>query len=235
MLDVQHITVRYGNRVAISDLSLMVAGGEIVTLMGSNGAGKSTTLKCISGLLRPSHGEIRFQGDRIDHLEPHDIIARGLSHVPEGRLLFKDMTVFEHLELGSSRSSGLRGTTAQTLDWVYTLFPILKDRGQQKAGTLSGGQQQMLAIARGLMAQPSLLMLDEPSLGLAPIVVDTLADIITHLHANGIVVLLVEQRVDMALQISHRGYVMETGAITLEGKSSDLLQNPSIKEAYLGI
>jgi branched-chain amino acid transport system ATP-binding protein len=150
-------------------------------------------------------------------------------------LLFKDMTVLEHLELGSIRSSGLRGTTALTLDWVYTLFPILKDRSQQKAGTLSGGQQQMLAIARGLMAQPSLLMLDEPSLGLAPIVVDTLSDIITHLHASGIVVLLVEQRVDMALQISHRGYVMETGAITLEGKSSDLLQNPSIKEAYLGI
>lgn len=235
MLDLQHITVRYGNRMAITDLSLTVASGEIVTLMGANGAGKSTTLKAISGLLRPSQGEIYFQGERIDHLPPHEIIARGLSHVPEGRLLFKDMSVLEHLELGAIRSSGVRGTPAQTLEWVYTLFPILKDRSAQKAGTLSGGQQQMLAIARGLMAQPSLLMLDEPSLGLAPIVVDTLADIITHLHQSGIVVLLVEQRVDMALQISHRGYVMETGAITVEGPSADLLQNPSIKEAYLGI
>ncbi len=235
MLEVRHITVRYGNRVAISDLSMAVAGDEIVTLMGSNGAGKSTTLKCISGLLRPSQGEILFNGERIDQLEPHEIIARGLSHVPEGRLLFKDMTVLEHLELGAIRSSGLRGTPAQTLEWVYGLFPILKDRSAQKAGTLSGGQQQMLAIGRGLMAQPSLLMLDEPSLGLAPIVVDTLADIITHLHASGIVVLLVEQRVDMALHISHRGYVMETGHITLEGKSAELLANPLVKEAYLGI
>lgn len=235
MLEIEHITVRYGNRMAITDLSLTVASDEIVTLMGANGAGKSTALKCISGLLRPSQGAIRFQGERIDHLEPHDILARGLSHVPEGRLLFKDMTVLEHLELGAIRATRLRGTPAQTLEWVYTLFPILKERSAQKAGTLSGGQQQMLAIARGLMAQPSLLMLDEPSLGLAPIVVDTLADIITHLHASGIVVLLVEQRVDMALRISHRGYVMETGAITLEGPSAGLLQNPSIKEAYLGI
>ncbi|MGE0733540.1 MAG: ABC transporter ATP-binding protein [Alphaproteobacteria bacterium] len=235
MLEVRNLRVRYGNREALHGIDFDVRAGEIVTLVGSNGAGKTTTLKAISGLFRLAAGEIRFNGERIDGLAPHAIIARGIAHIPEGRLLFKDMTVYEHLELGAIRAGQEGKDFAARLDWAYELFPILKERGEQRAGTLSGGQQQMLAIARGLMSNPRLLMLDEPSLGLAPIVVDTLADTISSLHRSGIVVLLVEQRVDMALRLAHRGYVIETGRIVLEDKAAALLANPRVKEAYLGV
>ncbi len=235
MLELQDLSVAYGHRVALQGISLTVAAGEIVTLVGGNGAGKSTTLKTISGLLRPRSGQIVFEGQRIDALAPHQILALGLAHVPEGRLLFKDMSVWEHLELGALRAPEQGAPFEQTLEWVLGLFPILKERRDQKAGTLSGGQQQMLAIARGLMSRPRLLMLDEPSLGLAPIVVDTLADIIVQLNAGGMAVLLVEQRVDLALRISQRAYVLETGSIVMQGASQQVMQDPAIKSAYLGL
>ncbi len=235
MLELQDLSVAYGHRVALQGISLTVGAGEIVTLVGGNGAGKSTTLKTISGLLRPRSGQIVFEGQRIDALAPHQILALGLAHVPEGRLLFKDMSVWEHLELGALRAPEQGAPFEQTLEWVLGLFPILKERRDQKAGTLSGGQQQMLAIARGLMSRPRLLMLDEPSLGLAPIVVDTLADIIVQLNAGGMAVLLVEQRVDLALRISQRAYVLETGRIVMQGASQQVMQDPAIKSAYLGL
>lgn len=235
MLELQDLSVAYGHRVALQGISLKVGAGEIVTLVGGNGAGKSTTLKTISGLLRARSGQITFEGQRIDAMAPHQILALGLAHVPEGRLLFKDMSIWEHLELGALRAPEQGSRFKETLDWVLGLFPILKERREQKAGTLSGGQQQMLAIARGLMSRPRLLMLDEPSLGLAPIVVDTLADIIVQLNAGGMAVLLVEQRVDLALRISQRAYVLETGRIVMQGASEQVMQDPAIKSAYLGL
>lgn len=235
MLQVRDLSVAYGHRSALDGLSLEVGAGEIVTLVGGNGAGKSTTLKTISGLIRPRSGQVHFDGQRIDGMAPHQILERGLSHVPEGRLLFKDMSVWEHLELGALRAPGKGVHFEETLQWVLGLFPILKERRAQKAGTLSGGQQQMLAIARGLMARPRMLMLDEPSLGLAPIVVDTLADIIVQLNAGGMAVLLVEQRVDLALRISSRAYVLETGRLVMQGASAQVMQDPAIKAAYLGL
>ena len=235
MLELRQVSIHYGKRQAVSEVSLQVQAGEIVTLVGGNGAGKTTTLKAISGLLPLSGGEIWWDGERIDGLGSHQILAKGVAHVPEGRLLFKDMTVLAHLQLGNLRSplgaQGLRDSLQQ----MFKLFPILEERQQQLAGTLSGGQQQMLAIARGLMASPRLLMLDEPSLGLAPIVVDTLADIIRLLHSQGMSILLVEQRVDLALQLAQRAEVMETGRITLSGDAADLRSNPEVRQAYLGL
>ena len=235
MLEVRQIDVRYGKRTSVSQLSLHVKAGEIVTLVGGNGAGKTTTLKAVSGLLPLAHGEIWFCGERMDALAPHQILAKGLAHVPEGRMLFKDMSVKAHLELGSLRTPAHAASFNDTLAWVFELFPVLKERSKQLAGTLSGGQQQMLAIARGLMSQPRLLMLDEPSLGLAPIVVDTLVDIIRTLHAKGLSILLVEQRVDLALQFAQRAYVMESGQVTLSGAAADLARDPKVKQAYLGL
>jgi len=234
VLEVKDIVVRYGRREVIHGLSLSVADGEVVTLVGSNGAGKTTTLKSISGLLRPVTGSIVFDGERIDTMQPHDIIARGVVQVPEGRLLFPDMSVGEHIELGGVRARSGGRTYSERVDWVHEMFPILLERRDQKAGTLSGGQQQMLAIARGLMANPRCLMLDEPSLGLAPIMVDLLADTIRSLHEAGITILLVEQRVDLALRLAHRGYVLETGRVVLEEKADVLLEDPRVKAAYLG-
>jgi branched-chain amino acid transport system ATP-binding protein len=234
VLEVKDIVVRYGRREAIHGLSLSVADGEVVTLVGSNGAGKTTTLKSISGLLRPVTGSIVFDGERIDTMQPHDIIARGVVQVPEGRLLFPDMSVGEHIELGGVRARSGGRTYSERVDWVHEMFPILLERRDQRAGTLSGGQQQMLAIARGLMANPRCLMLDEPSLGLAPIMVDLLADTIRSLHEAGITILLVEQRVDLALRLAHRGYVLETGRVVLEEKAEVLLEDPRVKAAYLG-
>jgi branched-chain amino acid transport system ATP-binding protein len=233
VLKVDGIKVRYGRREVIHDVSLTVSEGEVVTLVGSNGAGKTTTLKTISGLLRPVAGSISFDGKRIDNLQPHEIIEHGVVQVPEGRLMFPDMTVYEHLELGAIRARGQK-SFAERIDWIYSLFPILKERRDQKGGTMSGGQQQMLAIARALMAEPRCLMLDEPSLGLAPIVVDQLADVITALHKEGLTILLVEQRVDLALRLAHRGYVLETGNVVLEDRADALLNNPRVKAAYLG-
>jgi len=235
MLELRHLYVHYGKRLAVSDLSLQVKAGEIVTLVGGNGAGKTTTLKVISGLLPATSGEIWFDGERIDTSAPHHILAKGLAHVPEGRLLFKDMTVLAHLHLGNLRSPlGMDGLH-ESLQQMFDLFPILQERQHQLAGTLSGGQQQMLAIARGLMAKPRLLMLDEPSLGLAPIVVDTLVDIIRLLHTQGMAILLVEQRVDMALQLAQRAYVIENGHITLSGDATELRNRPEVRQAYLGL
>ena len=235
MLELRHLSVHYDKRLAFSDLSLQVKAGEIVTLVGGNGAGKTTTLKVISGLLHATSGQIWFDGERIDGCAPHHILAKGLAHVPEGRLLFKDMTVLAHLQLGNLRSpQGIDGLH-ESLQQMFDLFPILQERQHQLAGTLSGGQQQMLAIARGLMAKPRLLMLDEPSLGLAPIVVDTLADIIRLLHSQGMAILLVEQRVDMALQLAQRAYVIENGRIALSGDAAELRNRPEIRQAYLGL
>lgn len=235
MLEVKDIVVRYGRREVIHGLSLNVAAGEAVTLIGSNGAGKTTTLKTISGMLRPVEGSITFDGERIDKMEPHDIIAHGLVQVPEGRLLFPDMTVYEHLELGAVRARSGGRSYSERVDWIHELFPILLERREQKAGTMSGGQQQMLAIARGLMANPRCLMLDEPSLGLAPILVDILEDTIRSLNDAGMTILLVEQRVDLALRLTKRGYVLETGSVALEEKAEVLLADPRVKAAYLGV
>jgi branched-chain amino acid transport system ATP-binding protein len=233
VLEVENLSVRYGRRDVLHGVALSVRQGEIVTLIGSNGAGKTTLLKTISGILRASDGSIAFDGERIDRLAPHAIISRGLVQIPEGRLLFPQMTVLEHLELGGLRAKE-RGGRVAPLDQVFALFPILAERRQQKAGTLSGGQQQMVAIGRGLMAAPRCLMLDEPSLGLAPIMVDALADTIVSLHRSGLTILLVEQRVDLALRLADRGYVMETGRIVLEDKADTLLADERVREAYLG-
>jgi branched-chain amino acid transport system ATP-binding protein len=233
VLEIANLHVRFGRREVLHGVSLSVRPGEIVTLVGSNGAGKTTLLKTISGLVRPGDGSIVFDGERIDRMQPHAIIARGLVQIPEGRLLFPQMTVLEHLELGGLRAENRAGPAA-ALDRVFGLFPILAERRYQKAGTLSGGQQQMVAIGRGLMAAPRCLMLDEPSLGLAPIMVDTLADTIVSLHRSGLTILLVEQRVDLALRLADRGYVMETGRIVLEDKADALLADERVREAYLG-
>jgi branched-chain amino acid transport system ATP-binding protein len=233
VLEIENLHVRYGRRDVLHGVNLSVRQGEIVTLIGSNGAGKTTLLKTVSGLVRASDGSIRFDGERIDRMAPHAVISRGLVQIPEGRLLFPQMTVLEHLELGGLRAQD-RGGPVAPLDQVFALFPILAERRQQKAGTLSGGQQQMVAIGRGLMAAPRCLMLDEPSLGLAPIMVDTLADTIVSLHKSGLTILLVEQRVDLALRLADRGYVMETGHIVLEDKADALLADERVREAYLG-
>lgn len=235
MLKVEGLKVSYGHREAVHNVSLTVEDGELVTLVGSNGAGKTTTLKAISALLRPSSGTITFDGERIDRMAPHQVIERGLVHVPEGRQLFPDMTVLEHLELGALRGRPGSMGFAERLRWVYELFPILAERRTQKAGTMSGGQQQLVAFGRGLMANPKCLMLDEPTLGLAPIIVDTLADTIRSLHATGITILLVEQRVDLALRLADRAYVLETGRVVMEDSAQTLLADPRIKTAYLGL
>ncbi|MBW3096607.1 ABC transporter ATP-binding protein [Pseudohoeflea coraliihabitans] len=235
MLEVSDIVVRYGRREVIHGLSLKVAEGDVVTLVGSNGAGKTTTLKTISGMLKPVSGSISFDGERIDKMDPHEIIAHGVVQIPEGRLLFPDMTVGEHLELGAVRARSGGRSYGERIDWIHEMFPILLERKEQKAGTLSGGQQQMLAIARGLMANPRCLMLDEPSLGLAPIMVDQLEDTIKSLNEAGMTILLVEQRVDLALRLASRGYVLETGSIALEEDAKVLLADPRVKTAYLGI
>jgi len=233
VLEIANLHVRFGRREVLHGVNLSVRQGEIVTLVGSNGAGKTTLLKTVSGLVRPSDGSIVFDGERIDRMQPHAIIARGLVQIPEGRLLFPQMTVLEHLQLGGLRAANRAEPTA-ALDRVFGLFPILAERRHQKAGTLSGGQQQMVAIGRGMMAAPRCLMLDEPSLGLAPIMVDALADTIVSLHKSGLTILLVEQRVDLALRLADRGYVMETGRIVLEDKAAALLADERVREAYLG-
>ena len=234
MLEVSGLAFRYGRHEVLHEVSLAVREGESVTLVGSNGAGKTTLLKTISGLRRPNAGTITFAGEPIDRMAPHKIIELGLVQVPEGRLLFPAMTVLEHLELGAVRASSAAAPYAQRLERVFALFPILAERRQPKAGTLSGGQQQMVAIGRALMAHPRCLMLDEPSLGLAPIMVDTLADIVTTLHKDGLTILIVEQRVDLALRLAQRGYVMETGRVVIEDSAEKLLNDPRVREAYLG-
>jgi branched-chain amino acid transport system ATP-binding protein len=234
LLEVSGIDVAYGDVKVLHGMSVAVEEGEIVALVGANAAGKTTTINTISGMLRAGRGTIRFRGERIDHLPPYEIVARGLVQVPEGRRLFPYMSVLENLELGAY-SPEARRQRARTLDMVFSLLPILKDRQDQLAGSLSGGEQQMLAIGRGLMALPRLLMLDEPSVGLAPLMVKQILETVKDVNAHGTTVLLVEQNVQHSLRLAHRGYVLENGRLVLEGKAADLLGNPHLKKAYLGM
>ena len=231
MLKVDDINVYYGNIHALKGVSLEVTEGEIVALIGANGAGKSTTLKTISGLLRPKTGSIELMNENITHIDAHKLVSKGMAHVPEGRRIFLQMTVQENLEMGAYTNSS---DVAATMQDVYERFPRLKHRKNQIAGTLSGGEQQMLAMGRAMMSHPKLLMLDEPSMGLAPILVQQIFDIIKELHEAGTTVLLVEQNAEMALDIADRAYVLESGRITLSGTGKELAASDSIKKAYLG-
>ncbi len=232
LLSVENINVFYGAIHAIKDVSFQVEEGEIVTLIGANGAGKSTTLKTVSGLLRSKTGSVTFQGQSIGSTPPHKLVSQGLAHVPEGRRVFLQMTVEENLDMGAYIMGG-KGNP-EGLERVFALFPRLKERRRQTAGTLSGGEQQMLAMGRALMSSPKLLMLDEPSMGLAPILVDQIFDIIRELHKKGSTILLVEQNAQMALSVADRGYVLETGRIVKSAPAKDLLNDESVKAAYLG-
>ena len=232
MLKVDNINVYYGNIHAIKDVSFEVNDGEIVTLIGANGAGKSTILKTISGLLRSKTGDITFGDHSIKSTAPHKIVAEGVAQVPEGRRVFSRMTVEENLEMGAFTQSG--GAVEGALENVYKRFPRLLERRKQVAGTLSGGEQQMLAMGRALMSHPKLMMLDEPSMGLAPILVEQIFDIIRELNETGTTILLVEQNALMALSVANRGYVLETGKIVLAAPADELLSNDSVKRAYLG-
>ena len=232
ILKVDNINVYYGAIHAIKSVSFHVDRGEVVTLIGANGAGKSTTLQTISGLLRSRTGSVEFLGENISRLPPHKIVERGLAQVPEGRRIFLQMTVQENLEMGAYTRSG--SGVDEDLEKVFAQFPRLKERRRQVAGTLSGGEQQMLAIGRALMSSPKLLMLDEPSMGLAPILVEQIFDIIRRLHENGTTILLVEQNAQMALSVADRAYVMETGSISLSGTGKELAESDQVKKAYLG-
>lgn len=234
MLEVKNINVSYGLVRVLWDVSFRVEEGEIVATVGSNGAGKTTTLRTISGLLRPSAGSIEFNGGRLDRVRSHSIVEKGIAHVPEGRRLFPFSTVLANLEIGAY-TRGAREKIDESLEFVFELFPVLKERRKQLAGTLSGGEQQMLAVARGLMSRPRLLMLDEPSLGLAPILVGKVFEVLRELNDRGVTILLVEQKVSSALGLCDRGYVLENGRIVLEGSGQELLNNPHVKEAYLGV
>jgi branched-chain amino acid transport system ATP-binding protein len=235
MLKIDSVQVFYGNVQALRGISLTVNNHEMVALIGGNGAGKSTTLLTISGLTRPRRGEISYQGERIDLLPPYKILEKGIAHVPEGREIFPELTVLENLEMGAYRSPEKESSLGAKLKEVYGYFPVLDERKKQLGKTLSGGEQQMLAIARGLMSSPQLLLLDEPSLGLAPLVVDRLAEIILQLHQKGLGILLVEQNAQMALSMADRGYVLETGQIVLQGMGRDLLDDENVQKAYLGL
>ena len=232
MLNVENLNVYYGSIHAIQGVSFQVNQGEIVTLIGANGAGKSTTLNTVSGLLRSKTGSITFRGENISATAPHQVVRKGIVHVPEGRRIFAQLTVEENLEMGAYTRPGKEWN--DSLADVYDRFPRLKERRKQVAGTLSGGEQQMLAIGRALVCKPQLLMLDEPSMGLAPIIVEQVFSIIQEIHKTGVTILLVEQNARMALSVADRGYVLETGRIALSGTGVELLDNDSVRKAYLG-
>ena len=234
MLEVRNIDVFYGDVQVVWDLSFEVKQGEVVALIGANGAGKSTTLKTVSGLLRPNSGEVLFQGQPIHAIAPFHLIELGIAHCPEARRLFVEMTVEENLDMGSLRGEA-RKQRDRTRDMVFTLFPRLKERRRQPARTLSGGEQQMVAIGRGLMALPKLLMFDEPSLGLAPILVREIFDVIRKIRQEGTTVLIVEQNVKQSLDIADRAYVLETGKLVMQGTGKTLLNDPHVRSAYLGL
>ncbi len=231
ILSIKDLKVSYGGIEAVKGISFDVRQGEIVTLIGANGAGKSSTLRAISGLVKPSGGSISFEGQDITGKNPTDIVKQGVTLVPEGRRIFADLTVLENLRIGAYlRHDDLK----DDIEWVYSLFPRLKERSWQAGGTLSGGEQQMLAVGRALMSRPKLIMMDEPSLGLAPIVVRGIFDIIREINKRGTTILLIEQNANMALQTADTGYVMETGRITLTGTGEELLKNEAVQAAYLG-
>ncbi|HKY22691.1 MAG TPA: ABC transporter ATP-binding protein [Vicinamibacterales bacterium] len=233
MLVLSSVDVFYGGIHALRNVSLTVGTGEVVTLIGANGAGKSTTLRAITGLVTPTSGRVTFQGEDITGLAPHKLVARGISMSPEGRGVFANLTVLENLEMGAYLTND-RAAIKRSLERGFTLFPRLKERIKQPAGTLSGGEQQMLAMARALMSRPTLLLLDEPSLGLAPIVCQTIFSTIDEIKTEGTTVLLVEQNANAALKHSDRGYVLETGEVILEGSATEIAGNPRVREAYLG-
>ena len=231
ILSIKDLKVSYGGIEAVKGISFDVKQGEIVTLIGANGAGKSSTLRAIAGLVKPSGGSISFEGTDITAADPTETVKRGITLVPEGRRIFADLTVLENLKIGAYlRNDDLK----DDIEWVYSLFPRLKERSWQPGGTLSGGEQQMLAVARALMSRPKLIMMDEPSLGLAPIIVRGIFDIIREIHRQGVTILLIEQNANMALQTADTGYVLETGRIGLSGTGAELLSNEDVKRAYLG-
>lgn len=232
MLKLENIYTSYGPIEALKGINIEVKEKEIVCLIGGNGAGKSTTLMTISGINRPKAGRILFEGREIHNTPPHRIVEMGISQVPEGRRILPKLTVKENLEMGAFTRT--KKEIEEILPWIYEIFPVLKERENQSGGTLSGGEQQMLAIARALMARPKLLLLDEPSLGLAPIVAGKIFKVIREINSKGVTVLLVEQNAKAALKLAHRGYVMETGRIVMEDKAEALLNNPSVRKAYLG-
>jgi branched-chain amino acid transport system ATP-binding protein len=235
LLTVNQIHVHYGRVKVLDGISMGVGQGELVTLLGPNGAGKSTLVKTLSGLLRPQNGTIEFYGHRIDEMEADAITRLGLSHCPEGRSLFIDLTVADNLNLGAYFFKKDGNKVKNRLERIYELFPILRERAKQKAGTLSGGQQQMLAIGRALMAEPKLLILDEPSLGLAPLIIDRLFETVKTINEEGITILLVEQNAVKSLEIADRGYVLESGKVVLSGSKSELYDNEDVRRVYLGI
>ena len=234
MLSVKNIDVYYGSIHAIKNVSFHVNEGEIVTLIGANGAGKTTTMHAISGLLRPKNGEIIYCGQPIQKMEAHKIIRLGLSQVPEGRRVFSGLTVQQNLQMGAYTRRDGKEAIQNDFDMVFDLLPRLKERRNQPAGTLSGGEQQMLAVGRALMSRPKVIMMDEPSLGLAPIIVRGIFDIIKEINKRGVTVLLIEQNANMALKTAHIGYVLETGRLTMSGSGEELLANEQVKAAYLG-
>jgi branched-chain amino acid transport system ATP-binding protein len=234
LLQAEHLSASYGAVRAVQDVSIALQPGEAVTVVGANGAGKSTTLKSISGLVRPQGGAIRFEGQDLIGRPAYRIAELGIAHVPEGRRVFPDLTVRENLNLGAY-SKRAKGERTASMERVFDLFPRLRERAAQRAGTLSGGEQQMLAIGRGLMLRPKLIMLDEPSLGLAPIMVEAAYEGIEAIHQQGVAILLVEQNLQLALSFADRGYVLENGRVVLEGPAGELLENPTIKASYLGM
>ena len=232
MLRLDGLHVYYGEIHALKGISFQVSKGEIVTLLGNNGAGKTTTLRTLSGLLSPRQGDVRFEGHSLVGVAAHDIVLKGITHVPEGRRIFNRLSVVENLEMGAYTRGD--GEVARDMDHVFTIFPRLKERRSQVAGTLSGGEQQMLAIGRALMARPRLLLLDEPSMGLAPVLVEQIFETVLAINREGMTILLVEQNAAMALSIAERGYVLETGRLPLEGAARELADNPEVRRAYLG-
>ncbi len=231
MFEIKGLSVNYGGIEAVRDISLSVPEGAIVTLIGANGAGKSTTLRTIAGLVKPRAGKIEFMGEDITGKDPAYIVGKGITLVPEGRRIFPDLTVLENLKIGAYLR---QDSIEEDIEWVYSLFPRLRERSWQYGGTLSGGEQQMLAVGRALMSKPKLMMMDEPSLGLAPLVVKDIFSIIEKINKEGVTILLIEQNANMALKIADIGYVMETGQITLSGKGSDLISDEGVRKAYLG-
>ena len=233
MLTIEDLHVYYGEIHALKGVAFEVRQGEIVAILGNNGAGKTTTLKSISGLLAPRRGRVVLEGDVISGLPAHEVVQFGIAHVPEGRRIFNRLTVRENLTMGAYRRKDAAGVAAD-LERVLALFPVLRERARQVGGTLSGGEQQMLAIARALMARPRLLLLDEPSMGLSPVVVEKIFDTVVDINRQGTTILLVEQNAAMALAVAHRGYVLETGTIALSGTAAELSENPEVRRAYLG-